>query len=105
MKQLIVVVLVAALLSLGYRLAATINADADPGTVPAPKEEAPKEPKPNTSIQPAVVRVDRPSAERDLARDDKTGPNRTRRGGQASQRSQPVPRSAARKPLAGAQRQ
>ena len=48
MKQLVIAVLVAALLSLGYRLAGTMNADADPSHA-APKEEAPKEPKPEYS--------------------------------------------------------
>jgi hypothetical protein len=99
MKQLVIAVLVAALLSLGYRLAGTLTADAD--SAPPPKQEAPPDPQPIDPIQSAAIRVDRPSAERYEARDDRTGPNRTRRGDEASLRSQAVPRSAA-KPLDGA---
>ncbi len=103
MKQLVIAVLVAALLSLGIRLASTFTADADSGAAPPPaKQEAPQEQQPKDSIQPAAVRVDRPSAEREPARDETTGPNRTRRGDAASQRSPAVPRSAA-KPLIGAE--
>jgi hypothetical protein len=94
-KHLVIAVLVAALLSLGYRLVGTITADAD-SAPPPPKRETPPEVQPNNLIQPAVGRVDSATTERNLARNETSGPNRTRRGDEAGQRSCPVPRSTAK---------
>ena len=97
MKQLVLGVLVTAAISFGYRLVGTFNASA--GNAP-PSREAPKVIQPKNPIQPAAVRVDRNTLERQLTRTDTTGPNRTRRGEEASKRSSPVPRSVA-KPIIG----
>src|SRR5438105_4130187 len=97
MKQLVFGVLITAAISFGYRLVGTFNASA--GDAPPPREK-PKAVQPKNPIQPAAVRVDRNTLERQLTRNDTTGPNRTRRGEEASKRSSPVPRSMA-KPITG----
>jgi hypothetical protein len=100
MKQLVIGVLAMALISLGYRLVGTFTVTAEDAPARSEQPETPPIIEPNNPIQPAADRVDKPTPEENSARDDTTGPDRTRRGNEASQKSSAVPRSAA-KPILG----
>jgi hypothetical protein len=93
MKQLTIAVLIAALISLAFRLAGGFHAGAN--DAPPPKREPIKTMEPTDRIHPAVCRADAPAPGPNLTRDNNVGPDRTPRGDEVSARSDAVPRSAA----------
>jgi hypothetical protein len=93
MRQLTIAVLIAALISLAFRLAGSFHAGAN--DAPPPKREPIKTMEPTDPIYPAVCRADAPAREPKLIRDYSSGPDRTPRGDEASADSGAVPRSTA----------